>query len=183
MSTDFIESNPSLTPVRHPSDSAVQRSIEIGVLERLGASHPEWKRVEWSAASKGLGLAPVWQQAQPDAAWSSGEHEVVVAECYCRIGVLEAGHRRKLALDALKLVTMRSQAPDPSRLRCLLVVPDELAGRLVGEGWFNVAVQASAELVSVTLSDDERRRLVEATRLQAAGQARSPKSLTGEAPE
>lgn len=183
MSTDFVESNLSLTPVRHPSDSAVQRAIEVAMLERLGATHPEWNRVEWSAASKGLGLAPVWQQAQPDAAWSSGEHEVVVAECYCRIGVLVAGHRRKLALDALKLVTMRGQTPDPRRLRCLLVVPDELAGRLAGDGWFSVAIQASAELVSVTLSDDERRRLVEATRLQAAGQARSPKPANGGRPE
>lgn len=183
MNTDFIESNPSPTPVRHPSDSAVQRAIEVAMLERLGASHPEWNRVEWSAASKELGLAPVWQQAQPDAAWHSGPGHVVVAECYCRIGVLEAGHRRKLALDALKLVTMRSQAPDPSRLRCLLVVPDELAARLLSEGWFSVAIQASAELVSVTLSDDERRRLAEATRLQAAGQARSPKAANEERSE
>lgn len=183
MSTDFIESTPSLTPVRHPSDSSVQRDIEIAMLKRLEASHPGWIRTEWSAASKELCLPLVWQQAQPDAVWHSGPRQVVVAECYCRIGALAAGHRGKLALDALKLVTMRSHAPDPSRLRCLLVVPDQLAGRLVGEGWFSVAVQASAELVSVTLSDDERRRLVEATQLQAAGQARSRKSLTGEVPE
>lgn len=183
MSTDFIESNPSLTPGRHPSDSAVQRAIEVAMLKRLEASHPEWVRVDWSTTSKELGLPLVWQQAQPDAVWHSGPGQLVVAECYCRIGVLEAGHRRKLALDALKLVTMRGQTPDPSRLRCLLVVPEELAGRLAGEGWFSVAIQASAELVPVVLSDDERGRLFEATRLQAAGQARSPRPANGGRPE
>src|SRR5262245_42074892 len=90
-----------------PSDSAVQREIELAMLDRLGKLHPDWQRVTWMTEATELGLTLVWQKSQPDAIWKTGSDQIIVAECYARIGELKAGHRRKLAMDALKLLALR----------------------------------------------------------------------------
>ena len=142
------------------------------MLRRLGEQHPTWQRISWEATAAGLCLPPVWQRAQPDATWRAGE-QIIVAECYARVGRLKAGHRRKLAMDALKLLALRQATADSGRLRCLLVFPEELAEALAGEGWFAEALRLSAELTPVALAEDERQRLLHAAKRQAQGQART----------
>jgi hypothetical protein len=159
-----------------PSDSAVQKEIESAMLHRLGEQHPDWRRVSWEAAAIELGLSSVWPKSKPDAVWKTARNEVIVAECYSRVGELKAGHRRKLAMDALKLLALRHALPDKNDVRCLLVVPEELIGRLEGDGWFPAALHLAAEIVPVALSGSERKKLGDATRQQAQGQARTKRA-------
>lgn len=156
-----------------PSDSAVQREIELVMLRRLGEQHRDWRPVTWRTIAAELGLSLVWQKTEPDAVWRTDSGGLLVAESYARVGDLKPGHRRKLAMDALKLLALRNALPDGSHVRCLLVVPEELKARLEGDGWFPVALHLAAEIVPVTLLDEERKRLGDASSLQAQGQSRT----------
>ncbi len=159
----------------HLSDSAVQRKIELTMLDRISQKNPDWQRVTWKTLAAELSLPPVWQNAKPDAVWRTSSHKVIVAECYARVGELKAGHRRKLAMDALKLLALRD-ALEENAVRCLLVVPEELKGKLAGDGWFPAALHLVAEIVSVDLKEDERKELVAASTRQAQGQARTKRA-------
>lgn len=156
-----------------PSDSSIQHEIELAMLDRLSAQHSDWRRVSWEGVAIEFGLPRFWQKVKPDAVWKTVSDEVIVAECYSRIGELKPGHRRKLAMDALKLLSLRDAFPPGRNIRRLLVVPEELADRLTGEGWFSVAISHSAEVVPVSLLKSERKRLSAACLSQAEGQART----------
>jgi len=162
-----------------PSDSRVQREVEAVMLRRLEERYPTWRRLAWADAAIDLGVPPVWQKAVPDAVWRSERGETIVAEAYSRIGQLTAGHRRKLAMDALKLLGLRHALSSSQDIRYLLVVPDELAQSLRGDGWFPAAISMAAELVSVTLTPEEREKLRQASAQQAQGQARVKRSRGG----
>ena len=155
---------------RDPSDSAIQREIEAAMLGRLGKAHPEWKHVSWKTEAEQLGLSVVWQRAQPDATWRSGSGQLVVAECYARVGELKAGHRRKLAMDTLKLSALRRVLPE-SKHRFLLVVPEDL--EISSGGWLREAIDLVAEVVAVKLSESELGKLRQTMALQAQGQSRT----------
>ena len=131
----------------HPSDSRVQREIELVMLQRLAGHHPDWKPADWNAIAVTLGLPSVWQKTKPDAVWKTDAGEVVIAECYARIGKLKAGQHRKLAIDALKLLALKHAIPVTSQVQYLLVVPEELAGAFEGSGWFTVAIRLAAAIV------------------------------------
>jgi hypothetical protein len=158
-----------------PSDSAVQREIELAMLTRLGKLHADWQRITWKTLAAELGLPLVWQKAQPDATWKTGSDEIIVAECFARIGELRAGHRRKLAMDALKLLALR-HILHGRQIRFLLVVSEKLIGPLESDGWLPVAIRFSAEIIPMALLASEQRRLAEATALQAQGQARTARA-------
>ncbi len=158
-----------------PSDSRVQREIELVMLQRLADQHPDWKPVDWKAIALKLGLPSVWQKAKPDAVWKTDAGEVVIAECYARIGKLKAGQHRKLAMDALKLLALKHAIPIGSRVQYLLVVPGELEGAFEGSGWFPVAIRLAAVIVPVCLLESERKRLGDAAQRQAEGQSRITK--------
>jgi hypothetical protein len=149
------------------------------MLRRLEERYPTWKRLAWQNVAIHLGLPPVWQKAVPDAVWKTECGETIVAEAYSRIGQLTAGHRRKLAMDALKLLGLRHAISSNQSARYLLVVPDELAHSLRGDGWFPAALSMAAELVSVALTSEEREKLHRASARQAQGQARVTRSPGG----
>ena len=157
----------------HPSDSRVQNEIAVAMLDRLGKQQGDWRRLEWKAAAAELSLPPVWRKANPDSVWKRGS-EFLVVECYARIGELKSGHRRKLAMDVLKLVALVKAVPEPHRAVGLLVVPTELHERLKGEGWFIEALRL-VEIIPIALLDDERTKLKKAASRQADGQARITK--------
>ena len=159
-----------------PSDSGVQREIEVVMLRRLAGQHPDWKPADWKAIALKLGLPSVWQKAKPDAVWTTAAGEVIVAECFTRIGKLKAGQYRKLAMDALKLLALKHAIPIGSSVTYLLVVPKELAGAFEGGGWFPVAIRLAANIVPVSLLDSEREKLGDAVQRQAQGQSRIAKS-------
>ncbi len=179
MSSSHGSTNKRQTHGHDPSDSEVQRELEFVMLRRLGEQYPDWRRVTWKTVAAELGLSAVWQKAEPDAVWKTDSGEVIVAESNARIGELKAGQQRKLAMDALKLLALRDAFPDGSRLRCLLVVPREQKIRLEGDGWFPVALHLAAEIVPVPLLGGERKRLKNASRLQAQGQARTKRARKG----
>jgi hypothetical protein len=158
---------------RDPSDSAVQREIEPATLSRLEGLHPDWLRTTWRSIVAEHSLGPIWTAIKPDAVWTSTSGEIIVAESYARIGPLKPGHRRKLAMDALKLLALRDSLPSGTSVRSLLVVPEQLVPTLEGSGWFPFALRATAEVTSVRLSPEECERLNEASRLQGFGQART----------
>ena len=162
--------------VRDPSDSSVQLVIERIMLETIQERHPSWQLVEWKSIATELNLPPVWQKAEPDAAWQDSDGGFIIAECYARVDALKPGHRRKLAMDALKLLSLRNAVTDPILLRCLLIVPEELEKQLLTDNWLSVAIRQAAEVVTVRLSDDLLNRLREAVELQGAGQARRIKT-------
>jgi hypothetical protein len=162
-----------------PSDSAVQHEIELAMLDRLGKLHPDWQRVTWKTEAAELGLSSVWQNAKPDATWKTGSDQIIVAECYARVGELKAGHRRKLAMDALKLLALRQALPHRQHIRFLLVVPEELTRPLKGDVWFPAAMYLAAELIPMALLASEKKRLGEATALQAQGQPRTARRGKG----
>ena len=60
-------------------------------------------------------------------------------------------------------------------LRCVIVVPEELRKALEMGGWLCAAIRIAGEVIPVVMTDDERKQLADATRLQADGQARSRK--------
>ena len=173
MSAAAHDTDDVVSAERHPSDSAVQRAIELVMLERFTDRQPSWRRAAWSSVARELGLAPVWMKAEPDAVWKTEEGDVVVAEAYSRVGVLNEGQKRKLAKDALKLFAIRHALPAGQHVRSLLLVPDELVARLNGEGWFPLALRTAAEIVSVPLTEAERTLLQDASAQQAEGQART----------
>jgi hypothetical protein len=180
MITDPRLSNLSQSIETHPSDSAAQRTVELAMLHRLGEQHPEWQRSDWKATAKKLALPAVWREIQPDGVWRKtagglGKEEIIVAECFAHIGKLKPGQLRKLALDALKLLALHQQCSDASLLRCVIIVPEELRKALQMGGWLCAAIHIAAAVMPVGLSNDERKQLADATRLQADGQARSRK--------
>lgn len=155
-----------------PSDSVVQREIEMEMLHRLGEKHQQWRRISWKSLAAELGLAPVWQKAEPDAVWKTDSNQIILAECYSRVDELKTGHRRKLAMDAFKLIAIRNALGSSTRVRCLIVVPKELRDNLDGDGWFPTALYQATEMVPVELLEEEKRRLATAVTRQAQGQAR-----------
>ncbi len=165
---------PEAVPDRHPSDSAVQRAIELVLLQRFNdRQHPSWKSIDWRCAAEELGLAPVWAKAAPDAVWRTDEGGIAIAEAYSRVGILNEGQKRKLAKDALKLLAIQHALPAGKQLKCLLLVPEELVPRLSGDGWFPLALRVAAEIVSVPLTESERLQLLAASDQQALGQSRT----------
>ncbi len=58
MITDSLVSNHSPAAGTHPSNSAVQRKVELGMLHRLGEQHPEWQRSDWTVTATKLALPP-----------------------------------------------------------------------------------------------------------------------------
>lgn len=158
-----------------PSDSRVQREIELVMLQRLADQHRDWTPADWKAIALELGLPPVWQKAKPDAVWKTHAGEVVIAECYARIGKLKAGQHRKLAMDALKLLALKNTIPIVGRVQYLMVVPEELVAAFEGDGWFPVAIRLAAAIVPVCLLESEREKIGNAAQRQAQGQSRVTK--------
>ena len=163
--------------VLDPSDSSVQSAVERIMLEIIHDRNPSWQIVEWKSIAAELNLSLVWGKAKPDAAWQDSDGRFIIAECYARVDELKPGHRRKLAMDALKLLSVRNAVNDSLQLRCLLIVPEELEKQLRADNWLSEAIRQAAEVVTVRLSDGLLKQLRETVKLQGAGQARRVKTV------
>jgi hypothetical protein len=155
----------------HPSDSAAQRKIESAMLERV--CEKNWQIVAWKEAADALGLPKIWSQVKPDGVWKDDTGTFIVAECFARIDRLKPGQKRKLALDAFKLQSIRNELVDMKRLRCLLVVPEEIGNELRDGSWLSAAIQHSATVTEVRLTAEEVVALREAVAGQRRGQTAS----------
>lgn len=145
-----------------PSDSTVQLDLEYSILDEICKHHPDWHPVQFPIIAASLGLPEVWQKAKPDGTWEKEDGQFIIAECYARIGALKPGHRLKLAMDVLKLTSLRSAAVEPNRLRCVLIIPEELEGQLTAKDWLSAAIRQAVESEIVKLTNGQRQMLKEA---------------------
>jgi hypothetical protein len=108
--------------------------------------------------------------------WRDENGVIIIAECYVRVGKLKPGHRRKIATDILKLISLSDEFGKGNSPNLLLVVPEELGPQLEGIDWLSLVISKRIKLVKVSLTDEQHRTLQEAVKSQGDGQARSPKS-------
>lgn len=155
-----------------PGDSSYQRELEGFMLHEIQSRHNDWSRVEWLEAAKELDLSPVWQNAQPDGVWKDAGGLYIVAECFVHLGLLKAGQRRKLASDVFKLQSIRNACKNPDRLQLCLVIPDEIEKEIGKTGWLSDAIHSTVEILTVTLTDLHRQKLLETINRQSSAQAR-----------
>jgi len=154
----------------HLSDSKVQRDIEKEILAELEENHPNWQRVDLLALPAAKELA---KKVKPDAVWKDENGIIIIAECYVRIGKLKPGHRRKIATDILKLISLTDELGEENSMHLLLLVPEELGTQLEGNDWLSLVIKKRIELVKVHLNDEQHLILQDAVKRQAAGQAHS----------
>lgn len=164
---------------KDPSDSSTQREIEREMLNIFQADHSDWVPMEWKIVAYELELPLVWQNAKPDATWRDNNGNFIIAECYARIGELKSGHCGKLAKDVLKLISLQRAISTPLRLRCLIIVPGELAVKFKGASWLFEAIRQAVEVIPIPLTEIQHNKLRDAVKRQADGQARSRKAITG----
>jgi len=132
----------------HVSDSAVQREAEHLIRERLA------ERLGVSLAPRIIDLgagAPVQvDAASPDC--------TVLAEIFARQGPLKGGQQKKVAIDTLKLITIRHKYP---QTRVLLAFADsEAAGYATGGGWLAQALKTwDVGVEIVDIPDDLRQKI------------------------
>lgn len=157
----------------HASDSAVQRSIETAFLGRVDNQNADWTRVAWIDVSKKNQLPDVWRKVKPDAVWETKSGDLIVAECYTRTEKLKPGNHAKLAKDCLKLIAIQRALTGKTTVRCLLILPDELAEQLQGSGWLATVIRQTVEIVCMALPTAERNDLNVAVLNQAEGQSRT----------
>jgi len=157
---------------QHPSNSMVQIKIEKDMLSYVIEQNPSWQKLSWTDLSAGRELAA---KVKPDAVWRDLEGVIIIAECYARIGKLKPGHRRKIATDILKLISLRDEFAIDNSPKLFLVVPEELGFQLEGDDWLSMVVRKEIELFKVPLRDEQRQILLEAIKRQGEGQAHSTK--------
>ena len=155
---------------QHPSNSMVQIKIEKDMLSYVMEQNPSWQKISWTDLSAGRELAA---KVKPDAVWRDLEGVIIIAECYARIGKLKPGHRRKIATDILKLISLRDEFAKDNPPKLFLVIPQELGFQLEGDDWLSMVVRNEIELFKVPLSDDQRQTLLEAVKRQGEGQSHS----------
>ena len=151
------------------SDRSTQIDIEKEMLKYLEGKHPDWQRVSWRETAGALAMA---KTVRPDGVWKDGEGRTIIAECYARVGRLQPSHRRKLATDTLKLISLQTEFGDTLQLRLLLVVPEELAVQLEDNDWLAVVIRKELEVARVPLTDEQRQRLAAAVKREGEGQVR-----------
>jgi hypothetical protein len=142
----------------HPSDSAVQQEAETAILAAF-------------AEAEGLRLADGPHKVsveegvsiQPDAISDDGS---VVLEAFARQGKLRPGQHKKVAQDVLKFALLKRQ-PQWTKARTVIVFADDVALASV-TGWLRAAAESfGIELVSVSIGDELRQRILVAQTKQS----------------
>lgn len=131
----------------HDSDSAVQREAEIEILDGIGG------RLGKRLSKQRLDL--------PGGAWVEVDGVAsdlsVLVEAFAHQGPMKGGQKRKVALDVLKLITLRRVYPDAE---LVLAFSDEAAMNSV-TGWMAEAIEAwMIHRMVAPLDADLRSRLV-----------------------
>lgn len=132
----------------HASDSAVQREAEAQIVGRIA------ERVGVDLAKRRIDL-PGGTQVEVDGVATDRS---VLAEAFARRGPMKGGQKRKVALDVLKLITLRREHPGA---RLILGFCDDAAAASP-TGWPAEALRTwEVEVLVVPIDDELRRRLVE----------------------
>jgi hypothetical protein len=113
----------------HVSDSAVQRRAEEVIRSLLS------KRLGVALETRTIKLA-AGAPVQVDAASSDNR---VLAEIFARQGTLKGGQQKKVAIDTLKLITVRAEHPDTRLVLCF--ADKAAAAYALGGGWVAQALR------------------------------------------
>ena len=138
--------------MRHVADSYDQREAEAVIREivasKLGVPL-EPKRIQLSAATR----------VEIDAA---SEDESVLVEIFARQGMLKGGQVKKVAQDALKLITLKRERPDAKLY--LAFASDEAAAYVRNpKGWLTEALRVwGVHVLVVEIPEATKRALVSA---------------------
>lgn len=135
----------------HPSDSTVQQQAEAEILVSLSA------RLGTDLKTASLVL-PNGARVLVDGA---AQNNTVFVEVFAHQGRLKGAQPKKVAHDALKLITLQRSYPDA---RLILAFADETAAACVkGKSWLAEALETwSVEVEVVELSAETKQRLQEA---------------------
>jgi len=134
--------------VVHQSDSSVQLAAEAKILELLQTTFGPGLKPDTIALD---GTASV----QVDAV---SPNRTVFIEIFAHQGQLKGGQKRKIALDALKLITIGREHPDAELV--IALADDAAAASLKSDSWLAVALRAwNVKVVVVALGDDTRAQL------------------------
>ncbi len=131
----------------HASDSSVQRKAEIKIIE-LAA-----KQIGYGELAKRNLDLPGGSRVEIDGATS--DYSVLV-EAFVRQGSMKGGQKREVALDVLKLITVRRAYPDAK----LYIAFCDTSVRYSITGWTREAIETwEVERIVVTLDENLRNRL------------------------
>lgn len=135
----------------HVSDSAVQRRAEEVIRGLLA------HRLRVALAPRTIKL-PGGAPVQVDAAAADGS---VLAEIFARQGTLKGGQQKKVAIDTLKLITIRREYPGT---RLVLAFADEAASAYAtGSGWLAQALRTwEVEVAIIDIPQELRDEIVAA---------------------
>ncbi len=152
----------------HLSDSKVQRELEAVALTRacdkLGLSMDHLGQGHRVRFGDGASVTL-------DGWWDDGESVSVAMECYVSLGAPKSAQGNKLRADILKLEVVRRMLEQP-QLRCCIVVTSTAAEAWLRKGWVGHALRIlEVEVVLITLTTAERRRLARARDRQRRGMA------------
>lgn len=144
----------------HVNDSVIRRRAEAVIRDRLA------DRLGVPLAARTIKLA-AGAPAQVDAASPDGK---VLAEIFARQGELKGGQQKNVAIDTLKLITIRCEHHDT---RLVIAFADEEASRYAtGGGWVAQALRTwnvDVEIIDIPqdlrdeiLAAQQRQRMVNA---------------------
>lgn len=91
------------------------------------------------------------------------DDESVLVEIFAHQGKLKGGQQRKVALDALKLITLGRSRPGTQLI--LAFADDEAAAYARGNGWLAQALSTWNVTVLVIELDDEDRKKIRAAQI------------------
>ena len=145
----------AFTALEHVSDSAIQRRAEAVIRDRLA------DRLGVPLAARTIKLT-AGEPVQVDAASPDG---TVLAEIFARQGELKGGQQKKVAIDTLKLITIRCEHPDT---RLVIAFADEEASRYAtGGGWLAQALRTwNVDIEIVDIPRDLRDEILAAQQRQ-----------------
>ncbi len=143
-----VHSDSKRSRTAHASDSAVQREAETKIVDGVA------KRIGVRLAKRSVEL-PGGASAEVDGV---SEDYSVFVEAFARQGAMKGGQKRKVALDTLKLITLRRQH---AGARAILAFCDRGAADSL-TGWAAEAVRMwDVEVAVVSIPQTLRRRLLE----------------------
>lgn len=138
----------------HASNSSVQLEAEVEILKGAAAL---LKRADLRKRRVNL---PGGSLVEVDGATDDMS---VFVEVFARQGPMKGGQKRKVALDVLKLITLRRHHPDA---KLYLAFCSESAKASI-TGWTAEAIATwDVQMIVLPLADDLRKRLVKTQALQ-----------------
>ncbi len=144
-------------PLKHLSDSAIQRLAEIEML-RIFGRQLALPSLAPTKVVVGGGATIHVDGVDEDA--------TIFVEAYARQGKLVGAQKKKIAQDILKLSILRSQRP---AARLILLFADEAAKDSI-TGWVkSAAVTHEIEFRTVDLGEEWRTRIIKTQNQQAEG--------------